>query len=181
MPAPLPTIPSGTYPRARDINWNSLWKSDPLRPTDPDKLNLALLSPESWTKSSSVPRNSYKFRVRLPEVTWREWSAWGASLPSRNPAGLPDPSHPVIPLDQKTFVAHRADIIEECFNTSLQGKAMPAVDDTCLDRLLYFELFEETGGKLDLKNKKFLPIPAGLGVKGRALYQASGASVVCLH
>jgi hypothetical protein len=180
-PAVLPTIPAGTYPRARDINWDSLWKNAPLKPVDLGKLNLVLLSPDLWTQASSVPKSSYQFRVRLPEVTWREWSAWGASLPSRNLEGLPDATHPVIPLDPTTFRAHRADIIEECYNVSLENKAMPAVDDPCLSRLLYFELLEEVGGELALKDKKFLPIPTLLGDKGRALYQAAGALVICHH
>jgi hypothetical protein len=188
QPAVPPAIPAGTYPRARDIDWASLWKDFKdyrVAPSDPDHLNLALLSPDSWTKKSSVPKSSYQFRVRLPEVTWREWSAWGASLPARNAAGLPDPAQPIIPLDPIKFKAHRADIIAECYETSLKENtkenAMPAVDDPCLNRVLYVELLEEAGGKLVLKDKTFVPIPKLIGDKGRALYQAEGALVTCSH
>ncbi len=184
QPALPPTIPAGTYPRARDIDWTSLWKDFKdfrFQPTDPDHLNLVLLSPDPWTKTSSVPKSSYQFRVRLPEVTWREWSAWGASLPPRNTAGLPAPDQTIIPTDPKKFRDDRADIIEECYETSLKENAMPAVDDPCLGRLLYLELLEEAGGKLVPKDRQFVPIPAPLGPKGRAYYQAAGALVTCSH
>lgn len=182
-PAVLPTVPASTYPRARDIDWIALWNGfqDPLKPTEPDKLNLVLLSPDSWAQKSPVPKSSYAFLVRLPEVTWREWSAWGASLPSRDANGLPDPIHPIIPF--KTLIQHRADIIEECFTAGLDvdQRVMPAVDDPCLNRLLYVELLEEADGKLVRKDRQFLPIPKVLGAKGRALYQAAGAQVICRH
>jgi hypothetical protein len=190
QPAVLPSIPAGTYPRARDIDWALLWKGfqdalkpvDPVKPLDPDKLNLVLLSPDAWTSKSSTPKSSYQFRVRLPEVTWREWSAWGASLPSRNATGLPDPSQPVIPLNLNQFRRHREDIIEECFTSSIKEEdAKPAVDDPCLARLLYVELLEEAGGKLALRDDRFVKIADLLGTKGRSLYQAAGASVICRH
>jgi hypothetical protein len=180
QPAALPTIPAGTYPRARDIDWLALWgDKNPQRPPDPDRLNLVLLSPNGWSAKSTTPKSSYTFRVRLPEVTWREWSAWGASLPSRIAAGLPDPNNPIIPPDR--FIEDRAAIITECFKTSLGEKAMPAVDDPCLARLLYVELYEESGGKLTLKSDRFVPIGALAGTSGRARYQAKGARVVCRH
>lgn len=185
QPAVPPVIPAGTYPRARDIDWASLWndfKDYRVAPSDPDHLNLALLSPDSWTKKSTVPKSSYQFRVRLPEVTWREWSAWGASLPARIAAGLPDPEQTIIPTDPPNkFGDDRTDIIEECYETSLKENAMPAIDDPCLGRLLYMELLEEAGGKLVPKDKQFVPIPLPLDAKGRAFYQADGALVTCSH
>jgi hypothetical protein len=181
----LPVIPEGTFPRGRDLPWPALWASLPsnVQPAD-QSLPLALVTPSKWIGGGSPAQSSYAFGVNLPEVTWKEWACWGASLPSRS-TGTGLPSGVIVPLDSTAFAQDREDIIAEAFEQCLPAGAdpsfLPAVDDPCLERMFYFELFQEIDGILQLVKSASLRIPDAAGTSGLRKYQSVGATVLCKH
>jgi hypothetical protein len=181
----LPVIPQGTFPRGRDLPWGDLWASlaTNVRSTDVSP-PLALLTPSGWLGGDSPAQSEYVFKVLLPEVTWKEWACWGASLPSRaNNSGLPQ--EVTIPLKVQEFVKDREDVIAESFEKCLPAGADPqflaAVDDPCLERMLYFELFQEVDGILQIVTTAPVRIQSTLGTSGLGKYRSVGAEVVCKH
>jgi hypothetical protein len=181
----LPVVPGGTFPRGRDLPWDDLWASLSAGiPYTEASLPLALLTPLSWVSTSSPAQSDYTFNVKLPEVSWKEWACWGASLPPRaNNGGLP--KNVVIPIDSSAFSKDREDIIaesfEKCLPTGADPQYLPALDDPCLERMLYLELLQEIDGVLQSVNTAVLSIQAAEGSSGLAKYRSRGAKILCKH